>query len=56
MVTLGTPIDPQNPYEVFVDMVSAIISIILYGFVISFIMNIVSENQASSKLKKYILR
>ncbi|KRW98248.1 Cyclic nucleotide-binding protein [Pseudocohnilembus persalinus] len=52
MVTLGTPIDPQNPYEVFVDMVSAIISIILYGFVISFIMNIVGENQASSKLKK----
>lgn len=37
MVTLGSDIDPLNPYEVVVTLISAFISIILYGFVISFV-------------------
>ena len=41
MVTVGSDITPKNPQEVLVELVTEFFSIILYGFVISFIMKIV---------------
>lgn len=56
MVTLGSDIDPLNPYEVVVTLISAFISIILYGFVISFVGIIINNiyERDQSKVKSIL--